>query len=186
MLFFWSPHIPSIFMQHLCRHITPFFSPFILVQFSLATPVFRRGLLSRHYPAANDAVSSLPFIALHSIITLWLLFHVENSSLTSVWGALHDFLSIPAGLCLPKCIHTHASPVTRSNVRMEYVVMSFPTAHFSHNRLSLLSSIVACVYMQNMREALDLIGTIITYYFFFFLSFPLGLRSCLTYCINWF
>jgi len=40
--------------------------PFILVQISL----FRRGLLSKHYPAANDAARSLTFIVLHAITTL--------------------------------------------------------------------------------------------------------------------
>jgi hypothetical protein len=40
--------------------------PSILVQISL----FRRGLLCKHSPAANDAACSLTFIVLHSIMTL--------------------------------------------------------------------------------------------------------------------
>jgi hypothetical protein len=91
-------------------------------------------------------------------------------------GALHGSLSIPSGLCLPKNVRTHAHPVSRTIVRIECVVMSFPSAPFSHNRFLLRWLLVYTCKVCASCEALDLIGTIVTYYFF---PHPLGLRSCL-------
>jgi len=137
----WSPPLASHSSSSCSIYPGIAYYPLILVQFS----PFRRGLLCKHYPAANDAACSLTFIVLHSIMTLWLLFHVENSTLFpdgAYRGALHELLSIPPCLCLPSAsAHT---PITV--VRTEYVIMSFPSAPFSRNRLSLLSSMVACVY----------------------------------------
>jgi hypothetical protein len=59
-----ASHIP--FLSSSCIYLGIAYYPFILVQISL----FRRGLLSKHYPAANDAARSLTFIVLHPIMTL--------------------------------------------------------------------------------------------------------------------
>lgn len=53
---------------------------------------------------------------------------------------------VPAHACRSASVHT---PVMRAVVRTQYIVMLFPSAPFSRNRLS-LSSIVANVY----RDAL--------------------------------
>jgi hypothetical protein len=62
-----ASHIPFPFLSSSCSiYLGIAYYPFILVQISL----FRRGLLSKHYPAANDAARSPTFIVLHPIMTL--------------------------------------------------------------------------------------------------------------------
>jgi hypothetical protein len=99
-------------------------------------------------------------------------------------GALHELLLIPSGLCLPKNIHTP--------FRAPLYVLSMSLCP---SRVRLLGITGCLSFLRWLRvftyrvyasyEALDLIGSIVTYYFFFF--FPsdyarVSVRSI--YCIN--
>lgn len=153
MLFSWSPHLPlhSRYLHAASMSAPPitlfFFPLFILVQISLATPVIRHGWIS----SCQWQFHSFPCILFDHLISLPcgnLIFYLRMGHIEARFTIL---LSIPSGSCLPKNISTHAHPVSRTIVRIEYVVMSFLSAPFSHNRLSLLPSMVACVYIQGIR-----------------------------------
>lgn len=137
-------------MQHLCRHpllpSSSFPSSFSCKYHSLHLSLGLDG-----YPTANGNSIHFPAFYFDHLISLPCgnpIFYLRMGHIEARFTIL---LSIPSGSCLPKNISTHAHPVSRTIVRIEYVVMSFLSAPFSHNRLSLLPSMVACVYIQGIR-----------------------------------
>ncbi len=150
--------------------------------------LFRRGLLSStiqlpvHLHSLScvlyDPLTSLPCGIFKSYFPMG---HTEAHFMSYL-----QFL--PASACRSASAHM---PISRTVVRTEYVVMSFPSTHFSHIRLSLLTSMVACVYMRGMRF-LRCFGFDWNYYYFIISHSSFSSSGCARvsvwsiYCINCF